>query len=42
MTRYYIHFYNSNVCEIISAPNAETAMERAMEIYDNVSHVEEV
>jgi len=42
MTRFYIHFFNSNVLGIIYAPNAETAMERAMEIYDNVSHVEEV
>jgi len=41
MTRFYIHFYNSKVLEIISAPNAETAMIRAMEIYDGVSHVEE-
>lgn len=42
MTRFYIHFYNSNVLETIYAPNAETAMVRAMEIYNNVSHVEEV
>ena len=42
MTKYLIHFFNSSVTTIISAPNAETAMERAMEIYNNVSHVEEV
>ena len=42
MTKYLIHFMNSICEEFIYAPNAETAMERAMEIYDNVSHIEEV
>jgi len=42
MNKYLIHFMNSNVTETIRAPNAETAMERAMDKYDYVSHVEEI
>ena len=41
MTKYYIHFFNSTVTDIIYAPNAEEAMSRAMDKYDTVSHVEE-
>lgn len=41
MTSYIIHFMNSTVTTVIRAPNAETAMDRAMIKYDNVSHVEE-
>ena len=41
MTKYLIHFMGTLWTETIYAPNAETAMERAMDKYDNVSHVEE-
>ena len=41
MTKYIVHFFGSMWTEIIYAPNAENAMHKAMEKYDNVSHVEE-
>ena len=42
MTKYIIHFFGGTYTEIINAPNVETAMERAMDKYDSVSHVEEI
>jgi hypothetical protein len=41
MTRYIIHFFGALYTNSIHAPNIEEAMNRAMEKYDNVSHVEE-
>jgi len=41
MTAFIIHFTHHGHTEIIMAPNAKTAFERADLYYDYVSHVEE-